>query len=450
MMPNGRYLKIRPAAKLEGTVLLPGDKSLSHRALLLGSLGEGESTIENCLHAGVTEAMIECLKDLGVEIDVRETRSGEPQGSAKVILRGRGMRGLNEPGRPLYCGGSATTMRLMAGILSGQPIRSTLDGNDRLRARPMGRVVEPLRVKGAEIQTTNGNAPLSFFPSQLKSSSHVLSVASAQVKSALLFAGLFTEGPTTVSEPHTSRDHTERMLKKLGVRVEEWQDQAGRHIVRIHEGISRLPPMNVRLPSDPSSAAFIIVSGLIVPESNITIPNVCVNPGRIGLLSVLQAAGAEIRIQRELESNGDEPVASIEVSSGTMKNITVQGQMVPAMIDEFPIFAVAATQADGMTVVKDAAELRLKESDRIQAVTEELTKLGAKIEAREDGFAVHGPCRLKGTIVNGRGDHRLAMSLAVAGLVAEGETMIEGWEIINESFPDFPLVLKRLGAEVSW
>jgi 3-phosphoshikimate 1-carboxyvinyltransferase len=240
------------------------------------------------------------------------------------------------------------------------------------------------------------------------------------------------------------------MLRKLGVRLEEWQDHAGRHVVEIHEGMDRLPAMNVRLPSDPSSAAFIVVSGLIVPESNITIPNVCVNPGRIGLLSVLQAAGATIRMQGEPEANNDEPTASINVSSGPMMSITVQGDTVPAMIDEFPVFAVAATQANGTTVVKDAGELRLKESDRIQAVTEELTKLGAEIEPREDGFVVHGPARLKGAVVNGRGDHRLAMSLAVAGLVAEGETLIEGWEIINESFPEFPLVLKRLGAEVSW
>jgi 3-phosphoshikimate 1-carboxyvinyltransferase len=449
-MGNGQYLKVRPAAKLQGTVMLPGDKSLSHRALLLASLGEGVSTIKNCLHAGVTEAMMECLKDLGVEIDVREAPAGEPKGSATVVIRGRGMRGLKEPEQPLNCRGSATTMRLMAGILSGQPIQSTLDGNDRLRARPMDRIVEPLRVKGAEIRTTNGNAPLSFFPSELKSSSHVLPVASAQVKSALLFAGLYAKGPTTISEPHTSRDHTERMLRKLGVRLEEWQDHAGRHVVEIHEGMDRLPAMNVRLPSDPSSAAFIVVSGLIVPESNITIPNVCVNPGRIGLLSVLQAAGATIRMQGEPEANNDEPTASINVSSGPMMSITVQGDTVPAMIDEFPVFAVAATQANGTTVVKDAGELRLKESDRIQAVTEELTKLGAEIEPREDGFVVHGPARLKGAVVNGRGDHRLAMSLAVAGLVAEGETLIEGWEIINESFPEFPLVLKRLGAEVSW
>ncbi len=449
-MHTGRYLKVRPAAKLEGIVKLPGDKSLSHRALLLASLAEGDSTVENCLYAGVTEAMMECLRDLGVGIDVGVPLPGEAKGAATVRIRGCGMRGFKEPEHPLDCRGSATTMRLVAGILSGQPIQSTLDGNDRLRARPMDRIVEPLRAKGAEIRTTVGNAPLSFFPSELKPSSHVLKVASAQVKSALLFAGLFVDGPTTVSEPHTSRDHTERMLRKLGVHLEERQNQDGSHVVRIRQGMHRLPAMKVRLPSDPSSAAFIIVSGLIVPESNITIPDVCVNPGRIGLLSVLEAMGAEIRIHKEPVGDGDEPVASIEVRSGPLLNVTVQGHRVPAMIDEFPIFAVAATQAKGTTTVKDAAELRLKESDRIQAVTEELTKLGAEIEPREDGFVVYGPTRLKGAVVNGRGDHRLAMSLAVAGLAAEGETVIEGWEVMNDSFPEFPLVLRRLGAEVSW
>ncbi|MFH1112680.1 MAG: 3-phosphoshikimate 1-carboxyvinyltransferase [Pseudomonadota bacterium] len=449
-MDTGRYLKVRPASKLEGTVKLAGDKSLSHRALLLASLAEGDSTIENCLHAGVTEAMMECLRDLGVELDVAAPLPGDAKGSATVCIRGRGMRGFKEPERPLDCRGSATTMRLMAGILSGLPFQSTLTGNDRLRERPMDRIVEPLRVKGAEIRTSDGNAPLSFFPSQLKPSSHVLRVASAQVKSALLFAGLFSDGPTTVSEPHASRDHTERMMRKLGVHLDEWSDQDGRHAVRIREGVHRLPPMKVRLPSDPSSAAFIIVSGLIVPESDITIPDVCVNPGRTGLLSVLEAMGAEIRLRREPGANGDEPVASIKVGSGPLLNVTVEGHRVPAMIDEFPIFAVAATQAKGTTTVKDAAELRLKESDRIQAVTEELTKLGANIEPRDDGFTVHGPTRLKGAVVDGRGDHRLAMSLAVAGLAAEGETVIEGWEVMNESFPEFPLVLRRLGAEVSW
>lgn len=448
-MRAGQYLRIKPAPRLEGTVLLPGDKSLSHRALLLASAGTGESVVENCLHAGVTTAMMDCLQDLGVGIAVTDASEDEPKGSARVVIQGRGMKGFMPPQRPLNCRGSATTMRLMAGILTGQPFESTLDGNERLRARPMDRIVEPLREKGAEIRTTNGNAPLTFFPSVLQPSSHVLRVASAQVKSALLFAGLFVKGPTTVSEPHTSRDHTERMLRTLGVNLEEWHDRSGRHAVRIHEGVSHLPPMHLRLPSDPSSAAFVVVSGLIVPEARITIPNVCVNPGRIGLLTVLQSMGANVRME-ETETKGAEPTASIQVRSGPLQQITVQGGAVPAMIDEFPIFAVAATQANGKTVVKDAQELRLKESDRIQAVSEELTKLGAHIEPKDDGFVVHGPVKLTGALVNGRGDHRLAMSLAVAGLVAEGETVIEGWEIMNESFPDFPQVLRRLGAEVSW
>ena len=273
-MGKGQYLRIRPAGKLQGTVMLPGDKSLSHRALLLAALGEGESVIDNCLHAGVTQAMMECLRNLGVQIRVNEAPGGQPTGSAAVVVGGRGLRGLNEPEQPLYCGGSATTMRLMSGILAGQPVRSTLDGNARLRERPMDRIVEPLRAKGAVIRTTAGNAPLTFFPAELKSSSHVLPTATAQVTSELLLPARYADGPTTVSEPHGSRDHTERMLRNLGVRVEERLDRAGRHVVRILEGISRLPRMHMRLPSDPSSAAFIIVAGLIVPGSDSAVPGV--------------------------------------------------------------------------------------------------------------------------------------------------------------------------------
>jgi 3-phosphoshikimate 1-carboxyvinyltransferase len=450
VMGDHPYLRVRPAPELRGTVHLAGDKSLSHRALLLASLADGDSKIENCLHAGVTAAMMDCLKELGVEIEVLDAKGTEPNGSADMVVRGRGMTGFAPPTIPLNCRGSATTMRLMAGILAGQPFQSTLDGNERLCNRPMNRIVDPLRIKGAEIRTNNGNAPLTFFPSVLKSSSHMLPVASAQVKSALLFAGLFVQGPTTVSEPHTSRDHTERMLRKLGVKLEEWHDSSGRHAVRIDDGVSRLPAMDFQLPSDPSSAAFIVVSGLIAPKSDIAIPNVCVNPGRIGLLSVLQSMGGNVVVQGETETAVGEPVASLKVGSGPMQGVTVQGSTVPAMIDEFPIFAVAATQAHGETIVKDAQELRLKESDRIDAVSEELAKLGAEIEPQEDGFIVRGPVRLKGAVVNGRGDHRLAMSLAVAGLVAEGETVIEGWEVMNDSFPEFPRVLRNLGAEVSW
>ena len=250
-----------------------------------------------------------------------------------------------------------------------------------------------------------------------------------------------------MSEPSDSRDHTERMLRKLSVSLEEWHDEAGRHWVSMSGPVEKLPPMNGRLPSDPSSAAFLAVAATVVPESHIRIPGVCVNPGRSGLFSVLTEMGGRIEMT-PLQGDHAEPIADLALSSADLHGVTVGGSSVPAMIDEFPIFAVAATQAHGMTVVKDAAELRLKESDRIDALVGELLKMGANIEPAADGFVVRGPARLHVAEVNARGDHRLAMSLAVAGLIASGETVIHGWEVLQDSFPEFPLVLRRLGADV--
>jgi 3-phosphoshikimate 1-carboxyvinyltransferase len=313
----------------------------------------------------------------------------------------------------------------------------------------MDRVVEPLRAKGARIETNKGNAPLTFFPAVLKPSGHVLPVASAQVKSALLLAGLFADGPTTVIEPHKSRDHTERMLRGLGVPVTESEDSPGRNRVTISGAVASLPPLDVKLPSDPSSAAFLVTAGLLVPDSSIEVTNLCLNPGRTGLFEVLRSMGGDLRVNSASESNG-EPTGTIVVGSGSLRGTTIQGSLVVRMIDEFPILAVAATQASGTTTVRDAGELRVKESDRIENLAEELNKMGANIETLPDGFVLNGPSKLTGTVVNGRGDHRLAMSLAVAGLIAEGETVIEGWESINDSFPEFPHILKRLGAYVQW
>ena len=449
-MAERAQLHIRRSDGLRGTVRLPGDKSLSHRALLLAALADGRSRIRNCLMAGVTEAMIDCTRDLGVDIET-DGFSGElGAANSEVVIRGRGLRGFDQPSNPLNCRGSATTMRLLAGVLAGQSFQATLDGNTRLRERPMDRVVDPLTTKGALIRSHHGCAPLRFSPSSLRSSSHILPVASAQVKSALLLAGLFCEGPTVVSEPHTSRDHTERMLRWLGMNVEEWMDAQCRHVVVMRSGVQALSPFDCRLPADPSSAAFMLVAGTLTADSELDVPGVCVNPGRVGLIRMLVRMGADLRLDPIAESDGFEPVADLEIRSARLSAVTVEGSTVTSMIDEFPIFAVAATQASGTTVVKDAGELRLKESDRIQALCEELSRLGARIEARSDGFVVHGPSRLAGASVNARGDHRLAMSLAVAGLIAEGETVVEGWEVMQDSFPGFPQMLQSLGADVSW
>lgn len=446
-LDKNHSLHIRSTDSLNGTVLLPGDKSLSHRALIFASLANGVSRIGNCLMANVTQAMIDCLRDLDVSIDI--SKNGSVTGAGDVVVKGKNLGSFTPPTAALSCRGSATTMRLLAGVLAGQPFESTLDGNERLRMRPMDRLVEPLRIKGARIHTCNGNAPLTFYPSLLKSSETVLAVASAQVKTALLLAGLFSNGPTAVTEPHTSRDHTERMLRSLGVQVEEHVFEDGRHEVRIPGWVDSLPPLDMTLASDPSSAAFLVIAGLIVPHSVIRIPRLCLNPGRTGLLEVLSLMGAELRIEDGSEQHG-EPTGTVCVQSCELQGITVKGPMVTRMIDEFPIFAVAATQACGVTTVQDAGELRLKESDRIDALAEELNKMGAGIETTADGFVVRGPVRLKGAKVNGRGDHRLAMSLAVAGLVAQDETEIRGWEAMRDSFPDFPQVLKQLGAHVEW
>ncbi len=447
-MADSKPLRIRPARRLRGTVSLPGDKSLSHRALLISSLGGGVSRIRNCAMAGVTLAMIECLQTLGVQI-TEENKPNRQAGAADLLITGKDLTGFTSPSRPLNCQGSATTMRLMAGVLAGQVFQSMLDGNQRLRTRPMDRVVEPLRAKGAIIETDNGNAPLTFFPSLLQPSEHVLPVASAQVKSALLLAGLFTDGPTTVIEPHTSRDHTERMLKGLGVPITESEDPDGRHRVTVSGALASLPPLDVQLPSDPSSAAFLVVAGLLIPDSNIEVTNLCLNPGRTGLFEVLRSMGGDLRVNGASESNG-EPTGTIAVWPGSLRGATIQGSLVVRMIDEFPILAVAATQARGTTTVRDAEELRFKESDRIESLAEELNKMGAAIETMPDGFVLNGPVRLSGAVVNARGDHRLAMSLAVAGLIADGETIIEGWDSINDSFPEYPRILKQLGADVQW
>jgi len=277
-LPGRKGLKIRPARQLKGKVVLPGDKSLSHRALILAGLANGVSRIENCLIAGVTGAMIDCLRSMGVEIRIE----GQSDGPV-LIVNGKNLRGLIAPEQPLNCNGSATTMRLLTGVMAGQSFPCVLDGNQGLRMRPMDRIVEPLRAKGAHVETADGNAPLVFSPHPLESSRHVLPVASAQVKSALLLAGLYSDGPTMVVEPHLSRDHTERLLISLGAPLEHGKDRQGRHAVTLFPDGFTLPALNLKLPSDPSSAAFLLVAGLLVSDCAIEISDVCLNPGRIGL-----------------------------------------------------------------------------------------------------------------------------------------------------------------------
>jgi 3-phosphoshikimate 1-carboxyvinyltransferase len=436
-------LRIFPANhSLRGTIRVPADKSISHRAAILGALADGDLRVENFLPSQTTQATVNCLRGLGAEI-------GQPDPNT-LVIRGHGLRGLREPNDVLFCEGSGTTMRLLAGICAGQDFLSVLDGTPALKRRPMARVVNPLREMGATILARDGGRlpPLAIRGGHLRGIDSTLPVASAQVKSALLLAGLFADAPTIVREPGPSRDHTERMLRAFGVRVEPVAPGDSALAIRVSPA-SDLPPSGrltfVYIPADFSSAAFFIVAALLVPQSELRVERVGVNPTRTGLLDVLRAMGAGIVLEGEQEQ-GHEPVADVAICASNLHGVEVGGDTVVRMIDEFPIFAVAATQAHGETIVRDAAELRVKESDRIATVVTELRAMGARIEPQPDGFVVEGPTLLRGAVVDSHGDHRLAMALAVAGLMAEGEVVVKNVECIDDSFPGFAGLLRKTGA----
>ena len=438
----GEEIHVRPVTALRGRVRVPGDKSISHRVVMLAALAEGESVVRGWLCAGDTLATREAMRALGVSIETFAI-SKDLKG---LRIVGRGLRGLHPPPGPIDCHRSGTTMRLLAGILAGQPFPSVLDGSPQLRRRPMRRVVEPLRRMGARITDTDGHAPLYINSpprvgegprkganspaASLRGIAYNLPVPSAQVKSALLLAGLYATGPTVVREPAPARDHTERMLQAQGAHLRIQGDTI------ILEPPSRLHPLDLTVPGDFSSAAFLIVAGLLVPEAEVVIEGVGVNPRRIGLLDVLEQMGARVWLSHRREISG-EPVADLRVRTSTLHGVTVEGEVVVRMIDEFPILAVAATQAEGVTLVRGAAELRAKESDRIATTVAELRKMGADIVERPDGFLVRGPTPLHGAVVSSHGDHRLGMALVVAGLIAAGETVVQDTDCIADSFPGF-------------
>jgi 3-phosphoshikimate 1-carboxyvinyltransferase len=379
--------------------------------------------------------MLDAVRALGVTV--------EQPAPTELIIHGAGLRGLRPPAGPIDCQGSGATMRMLAGILAGHPFTSVLDGHAGLRRRPMERVAAPLREMGATIETHDGCPPLTITGGRLHGIDFAMPVASAQVKTAILLAALYAEGATAVHEPVPSRDHTERMLRGQGVVVKTHDNT----ITLVPPGPRPLAPCSLSVPADFSSAAFPLVAALLVSGGDLYLESIGVNPTRTGLLDVLRGMGAEVAWLNQAEQGG-EPVADLLVRSGELRGIEVGGDTVVRMIDEFPILAVAATQAQGETVVRDARELRVKESDRIAAVVGELRKLGASIEERDDGFVVQGPTRLRGAPVHGHGDHRLAMALVVAGLVAEGETVVEGTEAIGESFPGFVDLMRSLGADI--
>ncbi len=436
-------LTISPGQPLHGSLRLPGDKSLSHRAALFAALAEGESRIENFLNAGVTRAMLQALSALGIdwEMDTQDT----------LRVTGRSLTGFSSPPQPLACGNSATTLRLLAGALACSGTAAVLDGSPGLRRRPMRRIVQPLKAMGVPVQASpDGTAPLTLTersPAQkLIGMHHILGVASAQVKTCLLLAGLAADGPTEILEPSPSRDHSERLLRRMGVSVS--QAQLGHlSLTRLVPPAHSLQPLQLSLPGDISSAAFFIVAALITPGSDILIEDVLLNPGRTGLIDVLQSMGAQIEVQAG-DSQAWEPCGNLRVRHSSLSGGDASGEVVVRMIDEFPAFAVAAAYAAGsLTRVRDAAELRTKESDRIQAMAE-LVRLGADISGLPDGFEVHGRDRLEGGTASAGGDHRMAMALSISGLASRTPVTVQGAEIIAESFPGFVQALQALGAQV--
>ncbi len=429
-------LKIKSGAPLRGETSVPGDKSISHRTVMLGALASGTSHVSGFLPGGDPMATVSVVRGLGIEV--------EQIAPTELVIHGQGLRGLREPEDVLNCVNSGTTVRLISGILAGQRFLSVLTGSAQLRRRPMGRIVKPLTAMGAEIWGRDGGRllPLAIRGGGLHGMDYTLPVASAQVKSAVLLAGLFADGETVVRQPGPARDHTERLLEAMGadIRTEGLS-------VRLVPPSGELRPFDVTVPGDFSSAAFLLVAGLLIPGSEVVIQGVGVNPTRTGLLDVLMEMGADVSLQ-DRRVVGGEPVADLVVRQSELSAGQVSGDRVVRMIDEFPIFAVAATQAHGVTEVRDAAELRVKETDRIATVALELRKLGASVEETPDGFRIEGPTALKGATVDAHGDHRLAMALTVAGLLAEGETTLLGAECIGDSYPGFVDTIQALGGEL--
>jgi 3-phosphoshikimate 1-carboxyvinyltransferase len=425
-------MRVEPVPALVGHVAVPGDKSISHRAVLVGAIGERETRISGFGRSADTEATIAAVRALGAEVDEHDVDT--------LTVHGVGLRGLSAPESPIDCGNAGTLMRLLPGILAGQRGRFELVGDDSLSSRPMERVAEPLRRMGATVVTDVGHAPLTVEGGVLQPIDYELPVPSAQVKSAVLFAGLFADGETTVVEPLPTRDHTERMLDLAGARVQRRPQS-----VTISGG-ERLALGSIEIPGDFSSAAPFLVAAAIVPGSSVTVHGVGLNPRRTGLLEVLERMGARVAVYNR-RSIGGEPAGDVEVRASELVGATVEPSEVPTLVDELPLFALAACHARGDSVVLGAAELRVKESDRIDGVVEELRRVGAHIRATKDGYRVRGvPARLRGGTLDARGDHRLAMLGAIAGVSSREGVELKGAEAVDVSFPGFFDLLAQLEA----
>jgi 3-phosphoshikimate 1-carboxyvinyltransferase len=425
--------RVRPVRRLSGEAEVPGDKSISHRGALLGAVAEGPTEVHGYLEAEDCLRTITAVQLLGVDV----TRKGP--GHYRIV--GAGLGALQEPGDVIDCGNSGTAARLLLGLLAGRPFCAVLTGDESLRRRPMGRVAEPLRAMGA---TFTGRANGTRLPLAVRGAEraraieYATPVASAQVKSAILLAGLDADGPVTVTEPVASRDHSEVMLRAFGARL-----QTGERRVTLTPGPLR--GTIVHVPGDVSSAAFLLVAGAIVPDARVTVTRVGVNATRTGVLDVLEAMGAALR--RGEPTTDGEPSAALTVSTSTLRATSIGGALVPRLIDEIPVVAVAAALAEGVTEIRDAAELRVKESDRLAAIARELSAMGAAIEELPDGLRIRGGRPLHGARVASGGDHRMAMALAVAGLVADGESVVDDVACVATSFPRFAETVNALAGE---
>ena len=408
---------------LEGQVKVPGDKSISHRAVMFGSIANGVTRIENFLPGEDCLSTISCFRQLGVEI---------VQNGSDVTVTGKGTAGLRQPQETLYVGNSGTTIRLMMGILSGLPFKSTLEGDESIARRPMTRVTLPLSKMGASITGRNNGefTPLTVQGQKLNGITYELPVASAQVKSAILLAGLQAEGETVVVEPVKTRDHTERMIKQFGCQVERKENA-----VKVTGG-QMLKGTDINVPGDISSAAFFLVAAAVVPGSDIILRNVGLNPTRTGIIDVLRAMGADFIVE-PYEGESAEPAGDIRIKHSELRGTIIEGDLIPRLIDEIPVIALLATQAEGKTVIKDAGELKVKETNRIDTVVNELKKLGADIEATDDGMIIQGNQSLQGGTVSAHGDHRIGMMLSIAALLCKRDVILEQSEAVAVSYPGF-------------
>ena len=422
--------KITSVKKIEGEIIAPGDKSISHRAALFNSIASGTSKITNFCVGDDKSAILNCLIGLGAQIEETDN---------SIQIQGNGLYGLTEPVDVLNAGNSGTTIRLVSGLLSGNDFYSVITGDKSLRNRPMKRIITPLMKMGAIIygREKSSLAPLTIIGGNLTGIEYEMPVASAQLKSCLIIAGLYANDKTIIHQPGPSRDHTEKILESMGAQI-----KVTGTTIQIQK--SELSSIDMNIPSDTSNSTFWIVAGCCHPNASIKLKNVGMNPTRTGMLEVLNAMGAKIKIDNE-GYEGGEPVADISVESSELKGIEISGEIIPRVIDELPILALAACFADGKTLIKDSEELRVKESDRIKATVDSLSKLGAQIEETEDGMLINGGSQLVGAEVNSFGDHRIAMTNGIAGLIAKDETIVINSEAANISYPSFWETLKTLG-----